>query len=78
LPAAEVSMQQRSLNENNDVVVPTTKVTANSRIFITIQDPLTGTPGVVFVVSRIPGFFFTIRSSLLDVSRVALVIVEPN
>lgn len=57
--------------------VSTTAVTANSRIFLSIQSPA-GTLGVIAVTSRNPGTSFTIgSSSLLDTSTVAWIIFEP-
>jgi len=60
-------------------VVSTTKVTANSRIFLTRQT-MAGTPGTsVNVTARTAGTSFTITSqgSVLDTSTVAWMIVEP-
>lgn len=60
------------------VTISTTKVTANSRIFVTIQSP-SGTLGTVYVSARTAGTSFTIAStSALDTSVVAWFIVEPN
>jgi hypothetical protein len=57
--------------------VPTNKVTANSRIFLTAQRPA-GTPGALYVSARSPGNAFTITStSRSDASTVAWLIVEP-
>lgn len=59
------------------VTVSTTKVTANSRIFLTIQTA-GGTLGAVYVSARSAGTSFTISSlSVLDTSSVAWLIVEP-
>ena len=61
------------------VVVNTTKVTANSRIFLTRQT-VGGTPGTsVDVTARTAGTSFTItaQGSILDTSTVAWLIVEP-
>lgn len=59
------------------VVVSTTAVTANSRIFITEQ-ATGGTPGFVRVSARTAGTSFTITSSSgTDTSTVAWMIVEP-
>lgn len=58
-------------------VATTTHVTADSRIFLTIQSP-GGTVGSVYVSSRVPGASFTISStSGTDTSTVAWVIIEP-
>ena len=60
------------------ITVNTTKVTANSEIFLTIQSP-SGTPGAVYVSDRTAGTSFTITSTTtLDTSVVAWFIVEPN
>lgn len=61
------------------VGVATTKVTANSRIFVTVQSLGTVTvPKAVAVTSRIAGSIFTITSAdATDTSTVAWMIVEP-
>lgn len=60
-----------------DVVVSTTKVTANSLIFLT-KNVLGGTAGRIEVSARTPGTSFTIHSSsVLDTGTVAWLIVEP-
>jgi len=61
------------------VVVSTTKVTANSRIQITIQSLGTVTvPTVIWVTARTAGTSFTITSAnVLDTSTIAWMIVEP-
>lgn len=59
------------------VVVSNTLVTADSRIFLTIQAP-GGVVGSVYVSARTPGVSFTISStSGSDTSEVAWLIVEP-
>jgi hypothetical protein len=59
------------------IVVSTTKVTANSRIFLTAQNT-GGTAGALRVSARTPGTSFTITStSGTDTSTVAWMIVEP-
>ncbi len=59
------------------VVVNTTAVTANSRIFLTCQTP-GGTPGFLRVSARTAGTSFTILSSSgTDTSSVGWLIVEP-
>jgi len=59
------------------VTVNTTKVTANSRIFLTTQTS-GGTPGSVYVSARTAGTSFTITStSGTDTSTVAWLIIEP-
>lgn len=59
------------------VVVNTTKVTANSRIFLTHQNN-SGTLGEVTVSARTAGTSFTITSlNVLDTSDIAWIIIEP-
>ncbi len=59
------------------VIVNTTKVTANSRIFLTHQNN-SGTPGFVSVIARVVGTSFTITSSnAADTSNIAWQIIEP-
>ena len=59
------------------LVVPTTAVTATSRIFLTSQID-GGTPGFLRVSATIVGASFTILSSnALDTSTVAWLIMEP-
>ena len=60
------------------VVVNTSKVTANSRIFLMDQTPNAGTPGTPYISSRTAGTSFTITSTnVLDASDVAWIIIEP-
>lgn len=61
------------------VVVNTTKVTANSRIFLTEQTIGTVTAGQgLWIKSRVPGTSFTIGSAgVTDTSTVAWLILEP-
>lgn len=60
------------------VTVTTTSVTANSRIFLTIQSP-GGTLGSVYVSARTAGTSFAITStSAIDTSVVAYEIFEPG
>ena len=59
------------------ITVNTTKVTANSRIFVTTQTP-GGTLGVQYISARTAGTNFTITStSNTDTSTIAWFIVEP-
>ena len=59
-------------------VVANTRVTANSRIFLTPQAD-GGTPGSVRISARTPGTSFTISSSSgADTSVVAYEIIEPD
>lgn len=62
------------------IAVANTLVTANSRIFLTSQDPNAGTQGPVFVSARTAGVSFTITSTIgaLDTAIVAWEIKEPN
>jgi hypothetical protein len=60
------------------VDIATTKVTANSRIFLTAQTNA-GTPGFLGVTARVASTSFTITSSSgSDTSSVAWLIVEPS
>lgn len=62
---------------NGTVTVNNTRVTANSRIFLTVQTP-GGTPGSPLRVSaRSAGVSFTISTAASDTSTVAWMIVEP-
>ncbi|WP_416977669.1 glycosyl hydrolase family 28-related protein [Streptomyces sp. T028] len=66
-----------ALNGTTPVTVPTTAVTATSRIFLTVQSPA-GTPsGVAYVASRTPGTSFTVKGMAGDTSTVAWLIVDP-
>lgn len=59
------------------VVVSNTSITANSRIFLTVQSP-SGTLGNVYVASRVNGTSFTVSSTnILDNSTFAFQIFEP-
>lgn len=61
------------------VTVSNTVVTANSRIFLTCNDPNGGTPGSEYVSARNAGADFTITSTnVLDTCNVSWMIVEPN
>lgn len=65
------------LNGTTAVVVPAAAVTANSRIFLTIQTP-GGTPGSPYVSTRTAGVSFSVKSQAGDTSTCAWVIVEPG
>jgi len=66
------------LNGTTEVTMPTTAVTAGSRIFLTIQAP-GGTPGTPYVAGRSPGTGFRITSTgTADTSTVAWLLVEPG
>ncbi len=59
------------------VVVSNTSVTANTRIFVTIQSP-GGVPGFTYISARTAGTSFTITSSnVADTSVVAFLLIEP-
>lgn len=65
------------LNGSTSVTVKTTAVTANSRIFLTIQQPA-GTPGgIAYVSGRTAGTSFSIAGAAGDTSTVAWLIIEP-
>jgi len=65
------------LNGTTNVTINTTAVTANSRIFVTIQT-VGGTPGIVYISTRVAGTSFDVVStSALDTSTIAWWIVEP-
>ncbi len=60
------------------IVVSTTKVTANSRVFLTVNGGTLTNVGAVYVSARTAGTSFTITSlNILDTSNVAWVILEP-
>ena len=65
------------LNGTTAVVVPATAVTANSRIFLTIQSPA-GTPGSPYVSARSAGVSFSVKSTAGDTSTCAWFILEPG
>jgi hypothetical protein len=74
---ANATMGTGTLNGTTAVVVNTTKVTANSRIFLSIQAP-GGTPsGTIYVSARTAGTSFSVKSQALDTSTFAWLIVEP-
>jgi len=61
------------------VVVPNTLVTANSRIFLTNNNPGGGGVGSPYIAARVPGVSFTINSTNgADTSDVAWEIKEPT
>ena len=65
-------------NGTTAVTVANTAVTANSRIFLSIQTP-GGTPGSPFVSARTPGTSFAVKSTgASDTSTVAFLITEPG
>lgn len=71
------TMGTLTLNGATEVTVATTKTTASSRIFLTVQAP-GGTPsGIAYISSRVAGTSFGVKSVALDTSTVAWMIVEP-
>jgi len=75
---ANATMGTAVLAGNTGVDVLTTKVTANSRIFMSVQDEPGVASGDVWVMARVPGTSFTIRAQPLINSTVAWWIVEPS
>ena len=74
---ANARMGTATLNGTTAVTIPTTVVTANSRIFLTVQAP-GGTVGMSYVSARSAGVSFDIKSTDADdTSTVAWLIVEP-
>lgn len=70
-------MGTATLNGTTAVTVWTTAVTANSRIFLTIQTP-GGTPASPYVHTRSAGTSFNVKSTgASDTSTIAWMIVEP-
>jgi len=75
---AAAKMGTLTLNGTTEVTVATTAVTANSRIFLSVQEP-GGTPaGACYVSSRVAGTSFGVKGVALDTSIVAWLIVEPS
>lgn len=67
-----------TLNGATEVTIATTKVTASSRIFLSIQTPH-GTPaGAIYVSSRSAGVSFGVKGVASDTSDFAWQIVEPS
>jgi hypothetical protein len=73
---SNATMGTVTANGTTGVDVNTTKVTANSRIFLTLNT-VGGTPSNAYVFSRSAGSKFTIKASALDTSTYAWMIVEP-
>lgn len=72
-------MGTATLNSTTAVTIATTAVTANSRIFLTIQSPAGSTIGSPYVSARTAGTSFQIKSTgTSDTSTVAWMIVEPS
>lgn len=68
-------MGTATLNGTTAVTVTTAGITANSRVFLTIQSPA-GTPGAPYVASITPGTGFTVKSSSGDTSTVAWLLID--
>ncbi|GAA3057354.1 hypothetical protein GCM10020229_81320 [Kitasatospora albolonga] len=68
-----------TLNGTAEVTVPTTAVTARSRVFLTAQSAAgsSATPGVAYVSGRTAGVSFAVRGTAGDASVVAWLVVEP-
>ena len=65
------------LNGATEVVIETTAVTANSRIFYSFQ-AVGGTPlGIIYTFARTPGVSFGVKGAATDTSTFAWLIVEP-
>jgi len=75
---ADARMGTVVMNGTTPVVVNTTAVTANSRIFFSCQSS-PGTIGIPLIAARVAGVSFSLRSSLAgDVSTYAWEIREPS
>ena len=64
-----------AVNGVTAVTVATTAITANSRIFLTINAP-GGTPGSPYVFSQSVGTYFQLKSQASDTSTVAWLIIN--
>lgn len=73
---ANATMGTLTLNGATPVVVSTTAVTANSRIFLTTQ-LVAGTPATYGVTARSAGTSFSVTGVALDTSTVGWLLVEP-
>lgn len=74
---SNATMGQATLS-GGTVVVSTTKVTANSRIFLTIDGGTLTNVGATYISARTAGTSFTISSTnILDASNVSWIIIEP-
>jgi hypothetical protein len=72
-------MGTATLNSTTAVLVATTAVTANSRIFLTTQAPAGTAIGTPYVSARTAGTSFQMKSTgTSDTSTVAWMIVEPT
>lgn len=64
--------------EKGSAEIQTIKVTNNSRIFLTIQNPMSGNIGTVYIASRAAEKAFTIKSTNDgDDAEIAWIIIEP-
>lgn len=74
---ANCTMGTSTLNGTTGVVIATTKVTASSRIFLSL-DATGGTPsGSIYVDSRVAGTSFTVKGLALDTSTFVWFLIEP-
>lgn len=73
---ANAKMGTLTANGATGVVVSTTAVTANSRVFLSITASA-GTPAMVWVSARTAGTSFTVTSVAGNTSTVAWMLVEP-
>ncbi len=74
---SNATMGTLAVNGATPVVVSTTAVTANSRIFLT-TNVAGGTPAFCYVSTRTAGTSFTVQGVASDTSTVAWLIVEPS
>lgn len=72
-------MGTATCNGATSVTVANTRVTANTRIFLTVQavSGSSTTPGIAYVQTRTAGTSFDMRCTASDTSTVAWVLVEP-
>jgi hypothetical protein len=65
--------------KDGERVISTSKITDNSRIYITIQNPNSENVGTVYIASRKAGDSFTVKSTnSKDDSEIAWLIIEPK
>jgi pectate lyase-like protein len=74
---ADAKMGTLTLDGATAVTVATTAVTANSRIFLTVQAPGGTAAGIAYVTARTAGASFSVKGAAGDTSTVAWLIVEP-
>lgn len=65
-----------SLNGATEITIPTTAITNNSIVHLTINSGI-GTPGTPYISQRTPGVSFKVKSSVSDTSICAWTIFEP-